>query len=34
MSGIVCTFKLKQPLEKLRPKLLEISRNICHRGPN
>ena len=34
MCGIVCAFNLKQPLEKLRPQLLEMSKNIRHRGPD
>ncbi len=34
MCGIVCAFNLKQPSEKLRPQLLEMSKTIRHRGPD
>ena len=34
MCGIVCAFNLKQPSEKLRPKVLGMSKNIRHRGPD
>ncbi len=34
MCGIVCAFNLKQPSEKLRPQILEMSKKIRHRGPD
>ena len=34
MCGIVCAFDLKQPSEKLRPQLLEMSKCLRHRGPD
>ena len=34
MCGIVCAFQLKQDSEKIRPKILEMSRNLRHRGPD
>ncbi len=34
MCGIVCAFDLKQPAEALRPRLLEMSRVVRHRGPD
>ena len=34
MCGIVCAFTLKQPTEVLRPKLLDMSRCLRHRGPD
>ncbi|MEN8125031.1 MAG: asparagine synthase B [Bacteroidota bacterium] len=34
MCGIVCAFDLKQKVEVLRPKLLEMSKKIRHRGPD
>ncbi|AMC11878.1 asparagine synthetase B [Lutibacter profundi] len=34
MCGIVCSFDLKQKSEILRPKLLEMSKKIRHRGPD
>lgn len=34
MCGIVCAFDLKEPSEALRPKLLEMSKCIRHRGPD
>jgi asparagine synthase (glutamine-hydrolysing) len=34
MCGIVCAFELKQASEKIRPKILEMSRNLRHRGPD
>ncbi len=34
MCGIVCAFDLKQDSEVLRPKLLEMSKKIRHRGPD
>jgi asparagine synthase (glutamine-hydrolysing) len=34
MCGIVCAFDLKQSSEKLRPELLEMSKNLRHRGPD
>ena len=34
MCGIVCAFNLKQSYEKLRPELLEMSKNLRHRGPD
>ena len=34
MCGIVCAFDLKEKMEVLRPKLLEMSKKIRHRGPD
>ena len=34
MCGIVCAFDLKQPAAILRPRLLEMSRKVRHRGPD
>jgi len=34
MCGIVCAFNLKQKAEVLRPKVLEMSKIIRHRGPD
>ena len=34
MCGIVCAFNLKQPTELLRPKVLQMSKKIRHRGPD
>jgi asparagine synthase (glutamine-hydrolysing) len=34
MCGIVCAFELKQPADELRPRLLEMSKKIRHRGPD
>ena len=34
MCGIVCAFDLKTPSESLRPKVLEMSKKIRHRGPD
>jgi asparagine synthase (glutamine-hydrolysing) len=34
MCGIVCAFDLKQKAEELRPKVLEMSKIIRHRGPD
>ena len=34
MCGIVCAFDLKQETEILRPKVLEMSKTIRHRGPD
>ncbi len=34
MCGIVCAFDLKEKAEVLRPKLLEMSKKIRHRGPD
>lgn len=34
MCGIVCAFDLKEPAEKLRPQLLEMSKCLRHRGPD
>jgi asparagine synthase (glutamine-hydrolysing) len=34
MCGIVCAFDLKQKAEILRPKVLEMSKIIRHRGPD
>ena len=34
MCGIVCAFDLKQSSESLRPKILEMSKKIRHRGPD
>ncbi|MBA21759.1 MAG: asparagine synthase B [Flavobacteriales bacterium] len=34
MCGIVCAFELKQPSEDLRSQVLNMSKNIRHRGPD
>jgi len=34
MCGIVCAFDLKQPLDLLRPQILEMSKKLRHRGPD
>ena len=34
MYGIVCAFDLKQKSELLRPRVLEMSKRIRHRGPD
>lgn len=34
MCGIVCAFDLKEPTSVLRPKLLEMSKTLRHRGPD
>ena len=34
MCGIVCAFNLKQQASKLRPKVLEMSKKVRHRGPD
>jgi len=34
MCGIVCAFDIKESTEILRPKLLEMSKKIRHRGPD
>ena len=34
MCGIVCAFELKQPSEELRTEVLNMSKNIRHRGPD
>jgi asparagine synthase (glutamine-hydrolysing) len=34
MCGIVCAFDLKQPVSVLRPRLLEMSGKLRHRGPD
>jgi asparagine synthase (glutamine-hydrolysing) len=34
MCGIVCAFDLKEKAEVLRPRLLEMSKKIRHRGPD
>ena len=34
MCGIVCAFDLKEPSDALRPKVLEMSKQIRHRGPD
>ena len=34
MCGIVCAFDLKEKSEVLRPKILEMSKKIRHRGPD
>lgn len=34
MCGIVCAFDLKQPAPQLRPRLLEMSGKLRHRGPD
>ena len=34
MCGILCAFNLKQPKDKLRPQVLEMSKKLRHRGPD
>lgn len=34
MCGIVCAFRLKEPAEKLRLKVLAMAKTIRHRGPD
>jgi len=34
MCGIVCAFELKEKVDVLRPQLLEMSKEIRHRGPD
>ena len=34
MCGIVCALDIKQKVEILRPKVLEMSRKVRHRGPD
>ena len=34
MCGIVCAFNIKQPLDELRPQILNLSKKIRHRGPD
>jgi len=34
MCGIVCAFNVKESTETLRPKLLEMSKKVRHRGPD
>ncbi len=34
MCGIVCAFDVKEPIESLRPKVLEMAKKIRHRGPD
>lgn len=34
MCGIVCAFELKEKADDLRPKILEMSKRIRHRGPD
>ncbi len=34
MCGIVCAFDLKEKSSSLRPKILEISKKVRHRGPH
>ena len=34
MCGIVCAFELKEKSEVLRPKVLEMSKKVRHRGPD
>ncbi len=34
MCGIVCAFNIKEPAEKVRPKVLEMAKKIRHRGPD
>ena len=34
MCGILCAFNLKQPKNKLRPQVLEMSKKLRHRGPD
>ena len=34
MCGIVCAFDLKEKRSSLRPKVLEMSKKVRHRGPD
>ena len=34
MCGIVCAFDVKESMDVLRPKLLEMSKKVRHRGPD
>ncbi len=34
MCGIVCAFDIKESKEKMRPRLLEMSKRVRHRGPD
>jgi len=34
MCGIVCAFNLKEDAESLRPRILEMSKRLRHRGPD
>ena len=34
MCGIVCAFNLKQSVDSIRPKILQMSKKIRHRGPD
>ena len=34
MCGIACAFDLKEKSDVIRPKILEMSRRIRHRGPD
>ena len=34
MCGIVCAFDLKENSSSLRPKVLEMSKKVRHRGPD
>ena len=34
MCGIVCAVDLKQPSSALRPQVLDMSKNVRHRGPD
>lgn len=34
MCGIVCAFELKEKAEELRPRLLQMSKKVRHRGPD
>jgi len=34
LCGIVCAFDIKQKVEKLRPRILEMSKSLRHRGPD
>ncbi len=34
MCGIVCAFDLKEKISSLRPKILEMSKKVRHRGPD
>jgi asparagine synthase (glutamine-hydrolysing) len=34
MCGIVCAFDLKEKISSLRPKVLEMSKKVRHRGPD
>ena len=34
MCGIVCAFNIQQPVDELRPQILNLSKKIRHRGPD